>query len=134
MRGVVEKVGTGDCAGQLVEVEGACWPREEFDVDLCWRCGGAPVPGGDELRLPLFVLFGGTEGAGFRAEQGRLGVVDGFAVDSEPLAHLVKSVSLGGGDDAGGVGTYVEQIIAALAGDVDEVPEEGFGGLKVGVV
>ena len=63
-----------------------------------------------------------------------MGVVDGFAVDGEPLAHLVEALDFGGGDDAVGVGADVEEVVAALAGDVDEVAEEGFGGLEVGVV
>ena len=32
-----------------------------------------------------------------------------------------------------GVGAYVQEIVAALAGDVDEVAEESLGGLEVGV-
>jgi hypothetical protein len=67
-------------------MKGASGPSEEFDVDLCGGSGGAPVPGGDEFGFALFILFGGAEGAGFRSEEGGVGVVDGFAVDCEPLA------------------------------------------------
>ena len=67
-------------------------------------------------------------------EDGGGGAVDGFAVDLEPLAHLLEALDLGLRDDALGVRADVEEIVAAFAGDVDEVAEEGLGGLEVGVV
>jgi hypothetical protein len=139
VRGVGQKVGAGDGAGEFVEMEGgprviASRPGEDFYVDIVGSCRRAPVPGGDELWFAALVFFGGAEGAGFGAEEGGLGVVDGFAVDAEPVAHLAEAVGLGGGDDAGGVGADVEEVVATLAGDVDEVAEEGLGGFEVGVV
>ena len=81
-----------------------------------------------------WLSFSSGEGAGRDVEEGGFGVVDGFAVDLEPLAHLAEALGFGGGDDAVRVGADVEEIVAAFAGDVDEVAEEGFGGLEVGVV
>ena len=138
MGGVGQEIGAGDSARELFEAEGGRGPvfrpGEDFDVDLVGCGGGAPVPGGDELGFALFVLFDGAEGAGFSAEERGLGVVDRFAVDAEPLAHLAEAFGFRGGDVAVGVGADVEEVVAALAGDVDEVAEEGFGGLEVGVV
>src|SRR5690242_9275787 len=82
----------------------------------------------------MLILFGRAEGAGLGAEEGGVGAVDGLAVDLDPLAHLVQALDLGGGDDAVGVGADVEEVVAALAGDVDEVAEQGLGGLEVVVV
>ena len=138
MFGVGEQIGGGDFAGELVEVEGGCvaggcGPGEEFEVDLFGCGGGAPVPGGDEFGVALAVFFSGAEDTGFRAEDGGLGVVDGFAIDGKPFAHGLEAFDFGGGDEAFGVGADVEEVVAAFAGDVDEVAEEGFGGFEVGV-
>ena len=46
----------------------------------------------------------------------------------------MKALDLRCGDDAVGVGADVEEVVAAFAGDVDEVADEGFGGLEIGVV
>src|SRR5215469_14097739 len=108
-------------------------PLEDFEVDLVGGGGGAPVPGGDEFFAAAAVFFSG-EVAGGNVEEGGFGVVDGFAVDLEPLAHLVEAFYFGGGDDPVGVGADIEQVVAAFAGDVDEVAEESFSGLEVGVV
>src|SRR5579871_6123455 len=132
MRLVRQQVCAGDFAWKLVEMEGAVGPLEDGDVNLVGASGGAPVPGGDELLAATAVLFV-AEGAGGDVEEGGAGVVDGFAVDVEPLAHLLETLDLGGGDDAVGVGADVEEIVAALACDVDEVAEESFGGFEVGI-
>ena len=114
-------------------MECAVGPVEDFDVDLVWTCGGAPVPCGDELRFAVFVLFGVAEAAGFGSEEGGFGVVDGLAIDREPLAHLLESLDLRCGDDALRIRADIQQIVAAFAGDVDQVTEEGFGGFEVGI-
>ena len=47
VRGVGEEVGGGDVArepGYVVQVEGAGGPVEDFDVDLVFAGGRAPVP------------------------------------------------------------------------------------------
>lgn len=62
------------------------------------------------------------------------GAVDGLAIDLEPLAQLLEAVTPGLRDDALGVGPDVQEMVASLAGDVDEVAEEGLGGFEVGVV
>jgi len=81
-------------------VEGAGGPGEDFYVDLVGGSGGAPIPCGDEPGFALVVLFRGAEVSGFCAEEGGVGVVDGFAVDAKPLAHLAEALGLGGRDDA----------------------------------
>src|SRR5437868_3292656 len=108
-------------------------PLENFEVDLGGGGGGTPVPGGDEFFAAAAVFFSG-ELAGGDVEEGGLGVVDGFPIDFEPLAHLLEAFYFRGGDDAVGIGADVQEVVAALAGDVDEIAEESFGGLEVGVV
>jgi hypothetical protein len=130
---VGEEVGAGYVAWEFVEVEGTGGPGEDFDVDLVGGGGGAPVPGGDELGFAVAAFFCVAEGAGGDVEEGGLGVVDGFAVDAEPLAHLLEALDLGSGDNPVGIRADVEEIVAAFAGDVDEIAEEGLGGLEVGV-
>ena len=130
--GVGEEVGSGDLAGHLVDVEGA-GPVEDFDVDLVAFGGGAPVPGGGEFGLAVVAFFGGAEGSGGSIEDRWAGAVDGLAVDLHPLAYLLETLDFRLRDDAVGVGADVEEVVAALAGDVDEVAEEGLGGLEVGV-
>jgi len=121
---VREEIGAGYVAlkfGYIVEVEGAgSRPLEDLEVDLVGAGCGAPVPVGDEFGTIVAVHFAG-EGAGGDVEESGLGVVDGFAIDSEPLAHLLEAFDFGRGNDAVGVGADVEEIVAALAGDVDEV-------------
>ncbi len=86
-----------DVARKLVEVEAAVgWPLEDLDVDLVGGSGGAPVPGWGEPRFAVSAFFGVAEGAGGNVEESGLGVVDGFAVDLEPLAHLLEPLDLGG--------------------------------------
>ncbi|MCU1247396.1 MAG: hypothetical protein JWQ49_425 [Edaphobacter sp.] len=113
-------------------MEAAGGPLEDFEVDLVGSGCGAPVPVGDEFFVAVAVFFS-RESAGGDVEEGGVGVVDGFAVDFEPLAHLLEALDLRGGDYAVGVGADVQEVVAALAGDVDEIAEEGFGGLEVGV-
>ncbi len=129
---VGQKVGAGDFAGEFVQVEGTGGPGEDFDEDLVGAGRGAPVPVGDEFFAAAAVFFS-SKGAGGNVEEGRLGVVDGFAVDLEPLAHLLETLDFGRGDDAVRVGADVEEIVAAFAGDIDKVAEKGFSGLEVGV-
>jgi hypothetical protein len=130
--GIGKEVRAGDLARHLVDVE-AVGPVEDFYVDLVGLGGGAPVPGGGELGVAALVLLGGAEGSGGDVEDGGGGSVDGVAVDLEPLAHLLEALDLGLRDDAVGVRPDVEEVVAALADDVDEVAEENFGGLEVGV-
>src|SRR5438876_177167 len=115
-------------------MEAAAGPVEDLDVDLAGGGGGAPVPAGGELGLAALILLGLAECSGGDVEERGVGVVDGLAVDGEPLAYLLEAFDLGGGDVALGVGADVEEVVAAFAGDVDEVAEKGFGGLEVGVV
>lgn len=132
MGGVGEQVGSGDFAGHLVYMEVAL-PVEDFDVNLVALGGRAPVPGGVELRLAVAAFLRGGEGSGRSVEDGGVGSVDGFAVDLHPLAYIVQTVDLGLRHDAFGVGADVEEVVAALAGDIDEVADEGLRGLEVGV-
>src|SRR5271170_5811052 len=96
-------------------------PREYLDVNLVRRCRGAPLPCGDELRMAFLIFLRGAEGAGFGAEEGWAGAVDGLAVDRQPLAHLMKPLDLGCWHNAFGVRPDVKQIVTALAGDIDEI-------------
>src|SRR5271154_932153 len=112
-------------------MKGAGGPGEDFEVDFVRAGGGAPVPGRGEFGFAVAAFFCVTEGAGGDVEEGGFGVVDGFAVDLEPLAHLLEALDLGCGNDAVGVWADVEEVVAALAGDVDEIAEEGLGGLEV---
>jgi hypothetical protein len=115
-------------------VEGVVgWPVEDRDVDFVRGRGGAPVPCGNEFGLALVVFFGGAERAGLGPEESGLSVVDGFAVDGYPFAYLLQAFDLGGGNYAVGIGTDVEQVVAAFAGDVDKIAEQGLGGFEVSV-
>jgi hypothetical protein len=105
---VGQEVGAGHVAWKFVEMEGAVGgPLEDLEVDLVGSGGGAPVPVGDEFFAASAVFFSG-EGAGGDIEERGLGVVDGFAVDLKPLAHLLEAFDLGCGDDAVRVGADVE--------------------------
>src|ERR1700754_783206 len=114
-------------------MEASVRPGEDFDVDLVGGGGGTPVPGGDKFGFAVAAFFCVAEGAGGDVEEGGFGVVDGFAVDFEPLAHLLETFYFGGRDDAVRVGADVEEIVGAFAGDVDEVAEESLGGFEVRV-
>src|SRR6202034_109867 len=67
-------------------------------------------------------------------KEGGLGVVNGLAVHAQPLAYLVQTLHLGSRDDTFGIGPNVKQVVAALAGDIDEIAEQGLGRLEIGVV
>ena len=112
----------------------AGWPGEDLDVDLVCSGGGAPVPGGDEFGFTVAAFFCVAESSGWDIEESGVGFIDRVAVDAEPLADLLKAFNLRRGDDAAGIRADVEKVVAAFAGDVDEVAEQGLGGLEVGVV
>ena len=63
-----------------------------------------------------------------------MGSVDRCSVDGEPLAYLVKTLYLGWWDDSLGVWPDVEKVVPSLAGDVDQVAQQGLGRLEVMVI
>src|ERR1700760_316752 len=115
-------------------METAARPAKELDVDLIGGGGGAPVPARNKFGFTLFVFQGRAEAAGFGAEEGGLGAVDRGAIHREPLTYLVETLDFSRRDDTLGVRSDVEQIIAALAGNVDQVAQQSFGGLEIMVV
>ena len=68
------------------------------------------------------------------AEEGGLGAVDGFAVDARATCPSGADARPPARGQRPWSRADVEEIVAALAGDVDEVAQQRFGGLEVGVV
>ena len=131
---VGEQVSAGNFAWTLIQMKTACGPREEFNIDAIGGGGGTPVPGGDKFGFSILVFFAGAEASSFVPKQSRLSAVDGFAIYGQPFADLVKPFNFGGRDIALGVRSDVQQIVAALACDVDEITEQGLRGLEVRIV
>ena len=76
--------------------------------------------------LPSTVLRGGAA-PGSGLERTGLRAVDRFAVGLHPLADGVEPFQRGGGDLALGRRADVQQVVAPLGGDVDNVPYQRFG-------
>src|SRR6202041_3478988 len=87
-----------------------------------------------KLGFALLVFFGGAEATGLGAKQGGAGSVNGLAVDGQPVADLMKALDLLGRHTAVRVGPNVQQIVATLAGNVDEIAQQRLGGFEVMVV
>ena len=83
--------------------------------------------GGGELLL-------GAAAPGQLLERAGLGAVDGLAVDLHPFADFGQALDAGVGEHAFGGGADVEEVIAAFAGAVNQVADEGGGGFPVLVV
>ncbi len=60
--------------------------------------------------------------------------INGFAIDSEPFSDRLQAFNLGGRHIALRVRADVQQVIASLARDVDQVAKQSLGGLEVHVV
>src|ERR1035438_155136 len=100
-------------------MECAVGPVEDFDVNRRRASRGAPVPSFNELRFAGFVLLSDAEETGFRTKESGPGFIDGISIHSQPMAHLAEALSLRPRNNSVGVGTDVEQVVAALAGDVN---------------
>src|ERR1700744_3348789 len=112
----------------------AAWPVEDLDVDLVGLGRRAPVPGRNELGLTALVLFRRAETPRLCAEERRLGVVNGLAIHRQPLAHRRQALDFRSRNDALRVWTDIQQIVTALARDVDEVAQQYLRRLEVHVV
>src|SRR4051812_47376372 len=91
------------------------WPLEDVDVKAVVLDGAADFP------------WCSAEWAGGRA-------IDCFAVDREPLADLLEAIDFSRGDFAEGGRADVEEVVAAFAGDVDEIVEKVARAFEMGVV
>src|SRR6185437_7308392 len=122
---VSKQISSGYFAGQLIQMKDSIrWPCEDFNVNFVRRSCGTPVPCGDEFGFSFLVLFGSAEGTGFSAKKSGAGPINCLPVDCQPFSHPLKMFDFGGGYDAVRIRPDVEEIVAAFAGDIDEVAEK----------
>ena len=92
---------------------------EEFAV--FWPFKDMEVERGDVVLL----LLGAAAPREFRKRVG-LGAINRLAIYLHPLADVFQTLDAGLGDEAFGCGADIEEVVAAFAGDVDELLNEGF--------
>src|SRR5262245_61469376 len=95
-------------------------PCKEVDVEAARLGRYAPLLRLFEDRLAALVFLRLAEFAELLAEGRRACAVDRFAVDLQPLPHFAQNVLARLRDDAFGGRADVEQVVAALAGDVHQ--------------
>ncbi len=103
----------------------------ETEVGLGGLAGGGPLDAGQVLgrgaALPVAGGGGGDAGA-FPGTEPSAGAVDGLPVDLEPVAYGGEGLPLVFGDAAVARGGDIEEEIAAAAGDIDELMDDGEAG------
>ena len=93
--------------------------NEEFVV--CW-----PFKNMEVERGAVVVFLWGAAPPSERREGAGLGAVDRFAVHGHPLADVLQTLDARFGDETFLGGADIEEVVAAFAGDVDELLDEGF--------
>src|ERR1019366_166362 len=90
---VSEQIGTSHRAWELLDVEVAFRPCEDLNIDSISGGRRTPVPCRDKLLLTIRILLRGAGTAALIAEESRVGAVDCFAIDRQPLANLPETLN-----------------------------------------
>src|SRR5260221_272682 len=117
-----QRIGALDRVLHRGQLEANGWLVEEREVELARPGGDPPLVAAEEEGIaPRILGAPGARLAQLLAERRRQGAVDRFAVHPEPSPDLAQGVLAGRRDEAIGHGAHVQQVVAPLARDVDEL-------------